>query len=78
MADISETSFDKTAETWLTNSEFSELKNAPQNAGRREGVRDFKVTFFCWLEVSYCGGLMIKLPMQIMKPGFDLVGQVIF
>ena len=46
MADISETSFDKTAETWLTNSEFSELKNAPQNAGRREGVRDFKVTFF--------------------------------
>lgn len=50
MADISETSFDKTAETWLTNSEFSELK-APQDAGRREGVRDFKVTFFCWLEV---------------------------
>lgn len=52
MADISETSFDKTAETWLTNSEFSELKTTPQNAGRREGVRDFKVTFFfCWLEV---------------------------
>lgn len=46
MADISETSFDKTAETWLTNSEFSELKTTPQNAGRREGVRDFKVTFF--------------------------------